>query len=77
MPFVRAIPAFRALLHFGYTMMMQQLGLIVIAFTLLGRFQWLRISVDAFGLMALTAIILSGLFPAVDADVYWVRWCRR
>jgi membrane-associated phospholipid phosphatase len=70
-PFVRAIPALRGLLHFGYTMMVEQLGLVVIAFTLLGRFQWLRISVDAFGLMALTAIVLSGFFPAVDADVYF------
>jgi membrane-associated phospholipid phosphatase len=70
-PFVRAVPTLNALLHFGYTMMVQQLGLLVIAFTLLGRFQWLRISVDAFGLMALTAIILSGFFPAVDADVYF------
>ena len=70
-PFVRAVPMLKALLHFGYTMMVQQLGLLVIAFTLLGRFQWLRISVDAFGLMALTVIILSGFFPAADADVYF------
>jgi hypothetical protein len=69
--FVRANPALGALLHFGYTMMVQQLGLLVVAFTLLGRFHWLRITVDAFGLMALTAVILSGFFPAVDADVYF------
>lgn len=70
-PFVRATPVLRTMLHFGYTMMVQQLGLIVVVLTLLGRFQWLRITVDAFGLMALTAIILSGFFPAVDADVYF------
>ena len=70
-PFVRATPPLAALLHFGYTMMVAQLGLIVVVFALLGRFQWLRIAVDAFGLMALAAILLSGLLPAVDADVYF------
>jgi hypothetical protein len=69
--FVRATPVLSGLLHFGYTTMVAQLGLIVVAFALLGRFEWLRIAVDAFGLMALTAILFSGLFPAVDADVYF------
>jgi hypothetical protein len=68
---VRATPILSALLHVGYVSMVAQLGIVVVAFGLFGRLQWLRITVDTFGLMALATIVLSGLFPAVDADVYF------
>ena len=70
-PFVNAHPGLERLMWAAYSTMVPQLGVLVLAFALMGRQAWLRILVDAFCLMALIAIFISWLLPAVDADVFF------
>ena len=66
---VRATPLLATPLWLGYVSMIPQLGVLAVLLAWQGRFGWLRILLDAFALCALTAIAISALLPAVDADV--------
>ncbi len=70
-PVIGSWPIVEKVLWVAYCMMVPQLGVLVIVFALMGRTAWLRIVVNGFCLMALLAIFISWLLPAVDADVYF------
>ncbi len=70
-PVVSSYPWAERILWVAYSTMVPQLGILVLIFAATGRHAWMRILVNGFALMALTAIFLSWLFPAVDADVHF------
>jgi membrane-associated phospholipid phosphatase len=68
-----ANPLVAWILWAAYSTMIPQLGVLVILFALTGRQGWLRFVVNGFCLMALLAIFIAWLLPAVDADVHFGR----
>ncbi len=64
-------PMMERVLWLAYSSMVPQLGILVLLFAVLNRHEWMRILVNGFCLMALVAIFISWLLPAVDADVHF------
>lgn len=64
-------PEGERILWVAYSSMVPQLGALVLLFAVLNRHGWMRILVNGFCLMALLAISISWLLPAVDADVHF------
>ena len=70
-PVIAGWPIVEKVLWIAYCMMVPQLGILVGIFALKGDKAMMRIVVDGFCLMALAAIFISWLMPAVDADVFF------
>jgi membrane-associated phospholipid phosphatase len=68
---VRSQPWLGWILWAAYSTMIPQLGALVLLFAATGRQALLRFLVDGFILMALLAIFIAWLMPAVDADVHF------
>jgi hypothetical protein len=69
--FIKNHPPLAALLTLAYNGMIAEIGLVTLALFLLNDLPRLRLVLDGFALCALLTIILSALFPAVEALAYF------
>jgi hypothetical protein len=69
--FIKNHPPLAALLTLAYDGMIAEIGLVTLALFLLNDLPRLRIVLDGFALCALITIILSAIFPAVEALAYF------